>query len=264
MNKILRRILLGLGAVVVVLVLVALGLVLARDNIARNIITKAVTQRGFGLELKNLHIALSPPGLEVEGLKLTNPPDFPEAGALEINKLKVSYDRKQSTKEEVRLPEVTFDLPSLTIVRKADGEVNFQRFAKQDKGEKPATAEAPAPQPKPQPPPEPREKQPAKKVRIDNLNIRLGTVCIRTYAQGEKEPREQKLAMNVDKKFTNVTNDDFKKIGTQLMMEVLFKSSPDQLLDLGKDVAAKSGVDLKDAGNKLKGLFNSLKQQSQP
>ncbi len=263
MNKILRRILLGLGAVVLVLVLVVVGLVLARDSIARNIITKAVAKTGFGLELKNLHIALAPPGLEVEGLKLTNPPDFPEAGALEINKLKLSYDRKLSTKEEVRLPEVTFDLPSLVIVRKADGEVNFQRFAKQGKGEKPAATGTPEPQPAP-PPAEPKAKKPAQKVRIDNLNIRLGTVCIRTYVQGEKEPREQKLAMNVDKKFTNVTNDDFKKIGTQLMMEVLFKSSPEQLLDLGKEAAAKSGVDLKEAGSKLKGLLNSLKQQAQP
>jgi uncharacterized protein involved in outer membrane biogenesis len=266
MNKILRRVLLGIGAVVVVLVLVVVGLVLARDSIARSIITKAVAKTGFGLELKQLHIALAPPGVEVEGLKLTNPPDFPEAGALEINKLKVSYDRKASTKEEARLPEVTFDLPSLIIVRKADGEVNFQRFAKQAKGKSPAADQPePQPQPQPTPPSTPKEKKPAQKVRIDNLNIRLGTVCIRTYVQGEKEPREQKFTMNVDKKFTNVTNDDFKKIGTQLMLEIMFKAPPEQLLgDLmsGKPGAGdKAKESVKQLGNQLKGLLQNLKQQ---
>ncbi|MCX7009143.1 MAG: AsmA family protein [Kiritimatiellaeota bacterium] len=264
MKKILRRVLVGIGVVLLVLVLLVVGVVLARDGIATSIIKKAVAKTGFGLELKNLHLGLSPLGVEVEGLKLTNPPDFPEVGALEINKLKVSYDRKVSTKEEARLPEVTFDLPSLTIVRKADGEVNFQRLGKKAKGQQPATGSEAEPQPKPQPP---KEKKPEQKIRIDKLNIRLGTILIRTYTQGQKEPEEKKFVMNVDKQYTDVTNESFKKIIADISMEILFKS-PDTLKQLGEGLTNAAGggaKNAKEAGKKLqeqfKGLFNSLKQQ---
>ena len=267
-----------LGVLLLLLVLLMVGGVLARDQIAIWAVKKVVTQKtGFGLELKSLHIALAPPGLEVQGLKLTNPPDFPEAGALEISKLTVSYDQIHSTKAEARLPEVTLDLQSVVVVRKADGEVNFKRFAKQSQGEAPAGGDAPAPQPPPQPAPTPTpapEQKQEKKFRIDHLNIRIGTVLVHTYVQGELAPREQKFVMNVDRKFENVTNADLKNIGTQLFLEILFKSSPDALinlgggaLNLGKDAGANTGEMLKNSGQQIqqqfKNLLNSLKQQPQ-
>ena len=62
MNKVMRRILLGLGVVLMLLVLALVGVVLARDRIALGIVQKAVAKTGFGLELKNLHVGLSPLG----------------------------------------------------------------------------------------------------------------------------------------------------------------------------------------------------------
>ena len=270
-----------LGVLLLLLVLLMLGTVLARDGLARWAVQKIITAKtGFGLDIRRLHISLLQPGLELEGLKLTNPADFPEPGALEIEKLKLSYDCAASTKQETRLPEVTLDLPTVVIVRKADGEVNFQRFAKQKKEETPVASGEPAPpsQPPGQPQP-PAENKPPRQVRIDHLNIRLGTVYVRTYVPGEQQPREQKFVMNVDRKFENVTNHDFKNIGTQLFLEIMFKSSPDALVNLGAGLLSGgqdlgqgagnqvkiTGAQLKDAGKKLqqsfKGLVEGLKQQ---
>lgn len=259
MNKLLRRILMSIGVVLLGLLLLIAGVLLARDGIATSLIKKGVAKTGFGLELKQLHIALAPPGLEIESLKLTNPPDFPEAGALELRQVKVAYNRSASTKEETRLKEVTFNIPNLTIVRKADGEVNFQRFAKQSKQEKTAGGEQPAPQPAPD------KKKVERKVRIDQLSFRIGTVLIRTYKTGQKDPSEQKFELNLDKKYTNVTNDDLKKIVSQLMLEIVFKAPPEQLV--GDLISGKpgAGAKAKDAakqfGNQLKDFFQSLKQQ---
>lgn len=271
MKNVLRRILLGIGVVLALMVLLVVGVVLARDRIATKLITKAIAEKGFGVEFKNLHLALMPPGVEIEGLKLTNPPDFPETQALEIGRLKVSYDRSASTKEETRLPEVTFDLPKLVIVRKSDGEVNFQRFSKSSKEQKPITGAEAAPPPQPQPAPEPPAQQPKKverKVRIDRLNVRLGTILVRTYKPGEKEPQEQKFEMNVDKHYTDVTNDKFKEIGTQLMLEILFKQQPDQLLNGLLKASGTNSDDVKQSarqlGNQLKGLLQNFKQQPPP
>ena len=262
MKNVVRRLLLGIGAVLALVVLLVVGVVLARDRIATKLITKAITEKGFGVEFKNLHLGLMPPGLEIEGLKLTNPPDFPEAQALEIGKLKVSYDRSNSTKDETRLPEVTFDLVKLVIVRKSDGEVNFQRFSKESKSEQPALTTQPAPAPQ-----EPQAKKEQKKVRIDQLNVRLGTILVRTYKPGEKEPQDQTFVMNVDRKYTDVTNDKFKEIRTQIMLEILFKQQPDQLVDGLLKASGKNGDDLKKSakqlGNQFKNLLQSLKQQQQ-
>lgn len=269
MNKILRRVLLGLGGLLLLLVFLVVGAVLARDRIALAAIHKAVAKTGFGLEIQHLHLTLAPLGLEVAGVKLTNPPDFPEPRALEITKLKLTYDRSASTKEETRLPEVTIDLPSLVVVRKPDGEVNFQRFQKQAKGPAAVGGGAPAPQPPAEPAPQPApEKKVQRKLRVDHLNIRLGTVLVRTYVQGEPEPHEQKFEMNVDKQYTDVTNDNIKQIITQLMLEIMFKRPPEAVLgDLlsGKPGAADQVKDsAKQFGNQLKGLLQSIKQQQQP
>ena len=108
-------------------------------------------------------------------------------------------------------------------------------------------------------------KKAEQKVRIDRLNIRLGTVLVRTYVQGEKEPREQKFEMNVDKKYTDVTNDKFKEIGMQLFLEIMFKQQPEQLLNGLLNASGKGGGDAKASakqlGNQLKGLLQNLKQQ---
>ena len=225
MKKILKVIGVLLGVLVILLAIV----VLARDGIVKFAAEKAVAVKtGFGLHIKGLHISLLQPGLEITGLKLTNPTDFPEPDALEINKLKISYDHAASTPTEVRLREVTFDPPS---------------------------------QPAPQPPP--GQKKPAKKVRIDHLAIHLGTIYVRTYVEGEKQPREQKYSMNVEHTYDNVT--DFKAIGAQLVLEALMKSSPDALLNLGggalnmgKDLGGAAGQGVIQAGGAVKDLGQKL------
>ena len=261
-----------IGVVVYLVIVLVIGAVLARDRLITLAARKIVASKtGFGLDIKNLHVALLQPGLELEGLRLTNPSDFPETDALAINKLKISYDWAASTKTELRLPEVMLDLPRVVIVRKTDGEVNFQRFAKQTKTAAPAGGGASAPQPQP-----PAEKKTARTIRIDHLNIRLGTVYIRTYVQGEKEPREQKYTMNVNQTFENVT--DLKAVGAQLFLAVMLQGAPDALLNLGagllnggKDLGQGAGNQvnltgdqLKNAGKQLqqsfKGLWEGLKQ----
>ena len=273
MRNFLRRMMVSLSALLLVLVLLVAGVVLVRDGLAMWAIKKVIapklaTQTGFGLEVRNVHVALMPPGVEIEGLRLTNPPDFPETRALDIRKLKISYDRSASTKEEARLPEVTFDLPTVVVVRKADGEMNFQRFAKQSKQEKPGGTQPRPPAP-PAPPPAPGQKV-ERKVRIDHLNIRLGTVILRTYVAGQKDPEERKIVMNVDKQYTNVSNEMFKQIIAEISLEILFKS-PDTLqslgeglLNSGKDAGSKAKDSAKQLQQQFKGLLNSLKPQQQP
>ena len=256
MKQILKVIGVLLGALVMLLVVI----VWARDGIVKFAAEKAVAAKtGFGLHIKGLHISLLQPGLEITGLKLTNPTDFPEPDALEINKLKISYDHAASTREEVRLHEVTFDLPSVVVVKKINGEMNFKRLG----GPKGANQPAPPSQSAPQPPPPPEQKKPAKKVRIDHLAIHLGTVYIRTYVAGEKQPREQKYTMNVEHTYDNVT--DFKAIGTQLVLEALLKSSPDALLNLGggafnfgKDLGGVAGQGVKQVGGTVQDLGQKL------
>ncbi|TAN37611.1 MAG: AsmA family protein [Verrucomicrobia bacterium] len=263
------------GGLFLLLVVLVVGVVLARDGIVKYAAQKIVAGKtGFGLTLQGLHIALLQPGLEINDLKLTNPADFPEPGALEIKKLKVSLDRAGTTAQEIRLREVTLDLPSVIVVKKINGEINFKRLAGQDHETPPAQPGAPAPQQ----PPAPSEQKPAKKLLIDHLAIRLGTIYVRTYVEGEGQPREQKYVMNINREFTDVTKAKLVGIGTQLFLEAVLKSSPDALLNLGggvlntgKDLGGAAGGGVKQVGGTvqdvgqplgkaLKGLFDAGKK----
>jgi hypothetical protein len=260
-----KRFLKIVGGVAGVLVLLLLGVVLARDGIVKYAAPRIVAgQTGFGLTLQRLHITLLQPGLEIVGLKLTNPADYPEPGALEINTLQVALDRARTTAQEIHLREVTLDVSSVVVVKKINGEINFRRLAGQKQEAPPVPPSAPTPPsaPAPQPPP-PTEQKPAKKIHIDHLTLRLGTIYVRTYVQGEDKPREQKYTMNINRSFENVS--DFKVIGAQLFLEAVLKSSPDALLNLGsgvlnmgKDVGGQAGNGAKQIGDAVQDVGKQL------
>ena len=255
-----KRFLKIVGTIVLLLVVLLLGALIARDGIVRYAAQRIVANKtGFSLSMQGLHIELLQPGLEIIGLKLTNPSDFPEPGALEINKLKVSLDRAGTTAQEIRLHEVTLDLPNVIVVKKVDGEMNFKRLSGQNRETPPAQPSAPAPQQ----PPAPTENKPAKKFHIDHLALRLGTIYIHTYVAGEAKPREQKYVMNIDRSFEDVT--DFKAIGTQLFLQAVLKSSPDALfnlgggtVNLGKDLGGAAGSGVKQVGGTVQDLGQKL------
>ena len=193
--------------IVVLGVVVAVGLAVAfRNVVLKQKLQEALArQTGFALELDWVDLGLASTSFDLEGLRLLNPPDFPEPQALTINQVRVDYDFWSLFGRELRFREVVVDIPQLVLVRKADGETNAERLGGRGKR---APGE-PAPQPDPrETPPAPGEPEEPRGFRIDRLVLRVGTVEFHDYTKlnAEGAPAVSALTLNVDQEHQDVTS----------------------------------------------------------
>ena len=230
----------------------AIALAMARNLIIRAMVQKLVEQQtGFELEIDSLQLGMFRPAVDLRGVRLYNPVEFPDQDAVEIQRLYVRYDPLSFFRSEVRLRQLIVEVPQVVLVRKEDGESNLERIRQAGQRslpqiELPQTPDEPdvppeaddsfpeptqAPSKKPQgkkepPPPSPRRRPPEPKtLRIDQLTLRLGTVSVRNYATRSQEPKESAYNLNIDRTFSDVT--DFRKVAAMLTADVmggLFKS----------------------------------------
>ncbi len=177
----------------------------------------------------------------------------------------VSYDLKSLFEDEIHLREVILYIPRMVVVQKEDGESNLQRLSQagqeKEDGEK-KTGEEKAGEEAEEKPGEKAEK-PAKKFRIDTLKLKLGSVEMRTYIQGQDKPQVQVHDLNVDRTYTDIRDPEqmatifamamLEGVGAQAFKGIskVFEDNQGDLDKTGKDLEKA----VKDVGNQLKGLF---------
>lgn len=226
-------------------VALAVALAMARNLLIRAMVQKLVEQQtGFELEIDSLHLGMFRPAVDLRGVRLYNPVEFPDQDALEIQRLYVRYDPLSLFRSEVRLRQLILEVPHVVLVRKEDGESNLERFRHAGRHSLPQlglpeTTDEPDAQPeaddsspessqapskksrgtKERPAPSPRRRPPEPKtMRIDQLTLRLGTVSVRNYATRTHEPEESAYQLNIDRTFNDVT--DFRKVAAALTADI--------------------------------------------
>jgi len=260
MKKIIRNIL-------IVVVLLVVGLLVARNTLIKTVARKVIQQAtGFDLELGGVRAGLWSQSFEIRDLKLINPEDFPEATALEINRMFASYEIRSFFADEVHLHEVVLDIPRMVVVQKEDGESNIQRLSQAGQGKKEGE-QKPEAKPGEKQPAEPKAEKPARKFRIDTLTLKLGTVEMHKYVQGQDKPEIQVHDLKVDRTYTNIR--DPKQMATILAMAMVEGVGVQAFKDIGKALQNnqgdldKTGKELEKAakgvGESLKGLFKTGK-----
>lgn len=241
----------------ILLVLLALVVVLfgARNFLIKREVRRLVAQQtGFGISLHKVDVGLFSASVNIEGLELTNPPDFPEEAAFEVRQVKANYALGSIFRNEIRLTEVVVDVPRVVVVRKADGETNLQRLSgagkkKGDAGDRSGPGGGK---------PAPSESKPAKPLRMDRVVIRLGTVEIHDYtAKGEK-PGITKLDLNIDQEHENVNG--VGELGSLMVGGVLQQVGSKFMRDLGRALNEGDGADgeVKKVTKSLEKAFKSL------
>ncbi len=247
----------GLLLVIVVALVVLIPL---RNTLLKRQLEKLLAeQTEFGVELGRVHLGLTSASFEVDGFTLTNPPDFPEAGALEVKQVRVDYDWKSLFSREVRFSEITLDVPKMVVVRKADGETNAERLggrAKQKKEEGDSSGKTP--EPAPEPPSAPAEEKEPRTFRVDRLVLRIGTVEYRDYTKAEKngEPAITAMTLNVDQEYRDVTS--LQQLGGQVLGQSIQKLG---LLLVGQELEnpdSKLNKKIKKAADKFQKQLNGL------
>jgi hypothetical protein len=205
---------------VVLVVAGALALVgnLLKDRIVRNIIVKMVRSAGgFDITIDKLSVGMLLPTIEISGVKILNPTNFPIREAVEINRLFIRYDRTALMGNHGHVPEIDLDLARVVMIRGKSGDVNLERLAEIE-APQPAVAKAAATPAAPVanqsaavPPSITPNRAPARRefqmppMRIDKLHLKLNKLEYYDYSLGA-EPMVIPAQINFDQTFNNVTN----------------------------------------------------------
>ena len=122
---------LRLAILAVVLVII---LLLSLDSIVRVIMEHNIrAQTGMDAEIGRVELGLSKPTLEIQDLKIYNPPNFGGTLFLDIPEIHAEYDRAAFAKGEIHLTLLRFNLNELDFVKNQSGHMNIDDMAKTPK-----------------------------------------------------------------------------------------------------------------------------------
>lgn len=147
-----------LGALLIVIFLLSL------NSIIRIVIEHNIrAQTGMKAEIGSFKLGWSEPTIEIQDLKIYNPPGFGNTPLLDIAEIHVEYDRAAFAQKQIHLTLLRFNLAELDIVKSQNGETNIFSLAK-------------APQSKPGVPAAPDIKKQSgyEFTGIDSLNVSFG------------------------------------------------------------------------------------------
>jgi len=228
-------------------------ILLAAVFLLRNVIAcKAVeigTQQmtGFPLEIASVDLGMFGGAMEVRGLKLMNPPDFPEKMFVDLPLFKVDYRTLSMLRGAPHIRELIVNVNEVILVKNEKGESNVDRI--QAKISPPPSSDKSSPATAPS--------KPEKKTtyRVDVVRVRIGTVIRKDYSKGK--PTEQKFVLNQEVVFKDITE-------STSISALILRTMLGPIGNVAGDLVKGAGETLKGAGDTLqktgKGLFENLKK----
>jgi uncharacterized protein involved in outer membrane biogenesis len=243
MKKLLVRILLVAVALIVLVFLF-------RNVIAREIVEVGVKRMtGFPLQIGAVDLGVFGGKLQVQNLKLMNPPEFNEKLFVDLPLFQVDYHTFSMLTGSPHVKEVDVNVAEVVVVKNAKGQTNAQVL--QARVSPPSSGGTP---------PKSGEQKPSASggthYRVDLVRVHIGTVRILDYSKGSK-PTEKKITLNKDVVFQDVTESTSI---TALVMRTVFGQVGEVAGELvkGFNEAAKGATQsLEKTGQ---GLMDSLKK----
>ena len=101
-------------------------LLLSLNSILRVVAVHQIrAQTGMDAEIGKFSLGLVEPTVEIQNLKLYNPPDFGGTPFLNIPEIHVEYDRAALARREIHITLMRFNLGELDIVKNEAGQTNI-------------------------------------------------------------------------------------------------------------------------------------------
>ena len=175
--------LLRLAVLAVVLVVIVL---LSLNSILRVLVEHNIrAQTGMDAEIGRFKLGLTEPTMEIQNLKIYNPPEFAGTPFLDIREIHVEYDRAALLKHELHLTLLRFNLGELDIVKNEAGQTNIFALGlpASPKAPKPGTGAA-----------ELKKRTDLEFKSIDVLNVSIGTLKF-IDLKNPQNNREQKIGI---------------------------------------------------------------------
>ncbi|MBL7170838.1 MAG: hypothetical protein ISS46_02455 [Candidatus Omnitrophica bacterium] len=213
--------------IVVVLALLA-AFVLARNMIAKIVVSVGVKSiTGLGLNINTMNVGIPNTVIDIEGMKLLNPPDFKDTIMADMPEIYVNYDLRAFLKKNVHLKELKIDLKEFVVVKNEGGKLNLDSLkAVQAKAEEKASQEK-------------KEKAQHPGFKIDVLQLKIGKVIFKDYSQGSP-PKITTFDVDINEQYENITDPEALAkliVVKALINTTIAKLTNFNLVSLTKDVS---------------------------
>ena len=206
---------------------------------------------GFNVTVDHLSVNPFTANVEIDGLVLKNPAGWPVDDFLELRQFKADGSLTSFFSSKIVANEVILDVARCTVVRNKKGEVNATVFSNALNGKSTTPAANPA-QPKPA--------AKTKEFLIKHMVLKFDTLAYADYTGTTPTTKEYDLKLNSDLHDVDSVAKIVKPI-TSASIGVLADALNGALngrTDLLKDATGAMGEAGKKAGEKLKGLLDSL------
>jgi hypothetical protein len=221
------------------LVALAVVLFLARNFIARKSVEVGVKKlTGFPLEIGAVDLGVLRGQLEVNNLKLMNPPEFPDTNFVDLPLFKVDYTTTSVLGSTLHVKELVVNVKEVVIIKNEKGVTNVDLIQERLAPSKPAgTDEKPAGETK------------KTAYRVDLVRVYIGSVVQKDYSKGKLTEKRFTLNREVTLKGLNESASL-----TALVMKVMMGPVGDVAGELMKD----AGQAIKSTGDALRKTTDSV------
>lgn len=154
-----------------------------RNWLARQVVQTAVTHAtGFPLHIDSVQFDPFRSQVHARGIRLQNPPDFPEPLFVDMPQLYVDYTLPSLLSGGNHVRELHIHIDHLNLVKTTNGQSNVQQLRGVSSSESPART----------------------RYRLDTLRIQVGKVTIKDYSRAR--PTERTITLNLDRTYRNITD----------------------------------------------------------
>ena len=209
---------------------------------------------GFSTHLSSLYANPFTGSLELHGLTLENPSDFPERGFIDIDRIDIAYDLTSVFSPRIVLDNFAISIRQLTLITKRDGVSNIGEFNQRLRGRS---------APKPNRPASPtmggkQSQEGRRALLIRRFTIEFDQLTIANYAG--PNPDKRTLPLRIDRTLMNLT--DPRQVATPLANDIaaaLLPNLASQMLNnfLGGGAGAAQKR-AREAADSVKALIDSL------
>lgn len=223
-------------------------LVLARNYVVKIGAEQFVKQQtGLPLKMEGINIGLVDTKIDIDDLKLYNPPNFEEKLMVNIPDIYVDYNLPEIIKGNVHLNEIRFHLNEVIIVKNKAGQTNIDalKALQQPKPE----GEAPK---KEEPKPQAKKKG---KEYIGQASFRVDRFTYKDYS-GEGEPKIITKDIGLNKTYKDI--DSFNKLVALIVVDATVSSGLSDLVNITSAAQLLGDDLLNQAGGMIKGVTDGL------
>ncbi|MCA9393429.1 MAG: hypothetical protein KC900_04425 [Candidatus Omnitrophica bacterium] len=224
-------------------------LVLARNYVVKIGAEQFVKQQtGLPLKMEGINIGLVDTKIDIDDLKLYNPPNFEEKLMVNIPDIYVDYNLPEIIKGNIHLNEIRFHLNEVIIVKNKAGQTNIDAL----KALQQPKQEGDAPK-KEEPKPKAEKKKGGE--YIGKASFRVDRFTFKDYS-GDGEPKIITKDIGLNKTYKDI--DSFNKLVALIVVDATVSSGLSDLVNITSAAQLLGNDLLNQAGGTIKGVADGL------